>query len=232
LEAGARKKENWTNGRIAGMSFAVLAGLIGLAFLLAGLFAMGAHFFARDSDGYYTTDAEVLETSAYAIRTEEINLGADDLKWAEGLLGDVRIRVEAAGPIFLGIGPDAAVAAYLRGVGQDEVTDWGDRKIEYDRTPGGPPRTRPGSRHFWVAQASGRGTQELVWDADFGRWSAVVMNADGSRGVSVEADAGIKIGWLIWVGLGLFLIGVIVDGAAIALMLMIIRRAESKPATG
>jgi hypothetical protein len=68
----------------------------------------------------------------------------------------------------------------------------------------------------------------LNWDADFGRWSAVVMNSDGSRGIEVQADAGVKIGWVIWVGIGLLIVGLIIDGAAIALMLLIVRGAERK----
>ena len=149
-----------------------------------------------------------LESPSFAIRTEEIDLGADDVDWApEEILGDVRIRVTSEKPVFVGIGPDGAVAAYLRGVGQDELTDLDDDPPELTGTPGGPPRRPPGDLRFWAAQASGAGEQELNWDADFGRWSAVVMNADGSRGIDVEADAGVKIGWVIWVGLGLLIVG-------------------------
>lgn len=209
------------------MVFASLAGLIGLLFLAGGVVALGAHLFARDDDGYYTSDEVTLESPSFAIRTEEIDLGADDVDWApEEILGDVRIRVTSERPVFVGIGPDGAVAAYLRGVEQDELTDLDSDPPELTGTPGGPPRRPPGDLRIWVAQASGAGQQELNWDADFGRWSAVVMNADGSRGIDVEADAGVKIGWVIWVGLGLLIVGLIIDGASIALMLLIVRGAE------
>jgi hypothetical protein len=33
------------------------------------------------------------------------------------------------------------------------------------------------------------------------------MKADGSAGLALDADAGVKIGWAIWVGLGLMLFG-------------------------
>lgn len=219
--------ENWTNGRIVALVFACLAGLIGLALLAAGLAAMGAHFFARDDDGYYTSDRVSLESSSYAIRTEEIDLGADDVDWApEEILGDVRVRVAGEKPVFVGIGPDGDVAAYLKGVGQDELTDLDSDPPELAATPGAAPRRPPGTRPFWDARASGGGEQVLNWDADFGRWSVVVMNADGSKGIAVEADAAVKIGWIIWVGLGLTLVGLIVDGTAIALILLITRRAR------
>ena len=209
------------------MVFACLAGMIGLLFLVGGFVAVGAHLFARDDDGYYTSDDVTLESTSYAIRTEEIDLGADDVDWApEEILGDVRIRVTSETPVFVGIGPDGAVAAYLRGVGQDELTDLDDDPPELTGTPGGAPRRPPGDLGFWVAQASGAGEQVLNWDADFGRWSAVVMNADASRGIDVQADAGVKIGWVIWVGLGLLIVGAIIDGAAIALILLIVRGAQ------
>ena len=211
------------------MVFACLAGLIGLLFLVGGLAAIGAHLFARDDDGYYTSDEVTLQSSRYAIRTEEIDLGANDVDWApEEILGDVRIRVTSEKPVFIGIGPDGAVAAYLSGVGQDELTDLDEDPPDLSGSPGGAPRRPPGAQRFWAAQASGAGAQELNWDADFGRWSAVVMNADASRGIDVEADAGVKIGWVIWVGLGLLIVGLIIDGTAIALMLLIVRGAERR----
>ena len=124
MEAGTRSRENWSNGRIVAMVFACLAGLIGLLFVAGGLLGIGVHLFARDDDGYYTSDEVTLESPSFAIRTEEIDLGADDVDWApEEILGDVRIRVTSERPVFVGIGPDGAVAAYLRGVGQDELTD-------------------------------------------------------------------------------------------------------------
>ena len=48
---------------------------------------------------------------------------------------------------------------------------------------GGAPATLPGQESFWVAQASGTGQQELLWVPAAGDWTAVVMNADGSRPV-------------------------------------------------
>ena len=229
MEASPHSRESWSNGRIVAMVFACLAGLIGLTFLAGGFIAVGAHLLARDDDGYYTSDEVTLESRSYAIRTEEIDLGADDVDWApEEILGNVRIRVTSETPVFVGIGPDGAVAAYLRGVGQDELTDLDDDPPDLTATPGGAPRRPPGDLRFWVAQASGAGEQELNWDADFGRWSAVVMNADGSRGIDVEADAGVKIGWVVWVGLGLLIVGAIIDGAAIALILLITRGAQRK----
>lgn len=88
------------------MVFASIGGLIGLALLLGGIAVMVAYAVARDDDGYFTSDREQLESATYAISSEEIDLGADADDWApEGVLGEVRIRVESDEPIFVGIGP-------------------------------------------------------------------------------------------------------------------------------
>jgi hypothetical protein len=55
-----------------------------------------------------------------------------------------------------------------------------------------------------------------VWDVDDGDWSVVVMNADGSPGVSAEVSAGAKlpelgaIGWSTMGGGALLLVAGIV----------------------
>lgn len=45
------------------------------------------------------------------------------------------------------------------------------------------------------------------------------MNADAARGIDVEADAGIKLGWAIRAGLGMLVIGLpMTVGAVIVLV--------------
>jgi hypothetical protein len=52
----ARPGSGWTAGRVIGMVFASIGGLIGLALLLGGIAVIVAYAFGRDSDGYFTTD--------------------------------------------------------------------------------------------------------------------------------------------------------------------------------
>ena len=59
----------------------------------------------------------------------------------------------------------------------------------------------------------------------FGRWTAVVMNADAARGIDVEADAEVKLDWAIWVGLGMFVVGLFLTAGAVIVILLIGRRA-------
>jgi hypothetical protein len=205
--------------------FAAIGGLIGLALLAGGAAVLLAY--ADRDDGYFTTDRQQLESARYAITTETIDLGADEIDWApSGLLGDVRIRVGGDEPVFVGIGRDGDVDRYLGNVARDELIGFHGDDAELVPQEGREPRTPPGEQDFWVAEAEGSGPQALIWDADFGRWTAVVMNADGARGIDVEADAGIKLDWAIWVGVGLLVVGLLVIAGAVAVILLLSRGAS------
>lgn len=62
-----------------------------------------------------------------------------------------------------------------------------------------------------------------------GIWSVVVMNASGAPGVSVDADVGVKLDWVIWVGIGLAIVGLLLTATAIVLSLAVARRARDDP---
>src|SRR5262245_52547467 len=226
--ASPRSQSRWSTGRLIGMVFSSIGGLIGLALLLGGIAVIVAYAFGRDDDGYFNTDRKQLESSTYAVTTEQIDLGADELDWApEGILGNVRVQVDSAKPVFVGIGSDDDVDRYLSGVNHDELIDFGGGTPDYDLHAGGAPRTRPGGQTFWVAQSEGTGEQALTWDAEFGRWTAVVMNADAARGIDVEADAGVKLNWAIWAGLALLVVGLVMTVGAVVVILLISRGAAT-----
>ncbi len=227
-----RPESSWTVGRVIGMVFTGIGGLIGLLLLLGGIAVIAVYAFGRDDDGYFNTDRKELRSATYAITTGEIDLGADELDWApDQVLGDVRIQVDSGNPVFIGIGPDEDVARYLGNVAHDELTGFDGDRPEFELQTGRPPQAPPRRKRFWVARSEAVGEQALKWDADFGRWTAVVMNADGSRGVAVEADAGVKVGWVIWAGLGMFVLGLLMTAGAVAVVLLIGRSASrSSPA--
>jgi len=224
-----QQHSRWTAGRVIGMVFVSLGGLIGLALLVGGIALVAVHLFERDDDGFYTSDREQLESASYAISSDEIDLGGDADDWApEGLLGELRVRVEGDKPIFVGIGPDADVARYLGRGAYDELSDFDEGEAQLALHQGGRPRTPPGGQDFWVAEAQGAGEQTLTWDADFGRWTIVAMNADGARRLTLEADAGVRIDWAIWAGLGILVVGLLMTAGAVVVILLIGRRATVK----
>jgi hypothetical protein len=223
----ARPRKSWTASRVIATVFATIGGLIGLALLVGGIAVMAAYAFGRDDDGYFNSDRHRLESATYAIATEEIDLGADEVDWApDGILGNVRVQVDGEKPVFVGIGRDGDVDRYLGNVAHDELIGFDGDDPQLDLHDGRAPRTPPREQDFWVAETEGAGEQALTWDAEFGRWTAVVMNADAARGINVEADAGVKLGWAIWAGLGMFVVGLLMSAGAAVVFLLIGRRVE------
>ena len=215
-----------------GMVFASIGGLIGLALLAGGIAVMAAYAFGRDGEGYFNSDRQQLASATYAITTEDIDLGADEVDWApDGILGDVRVQVDSKKPAFVGIGADSDVDRYLGDVARDELIDFDGDDPQFDLHRGRAPRTPPSEQGIWVAQSQGSGEQALTWDADFGRWTAVVMNANAARGIDVEADIGVKLDWVIWVGLGMFVVGLLMSAGAVVVILLVGRRAGRDSAT-
>lgn len=226
-EGSARSRSKWTASRVIGMVFASIGGLIGLALLVGGVAVLAAYALARDDDGYFKSDRRQLESATYAITTEDIDLGVDEVDRApDEILGDVRVQVDGGDqPVFVGIGSDDDVDRYLGNVTRDELIEFDGDNPEFDLHEGGAPRAPPGEQAFWVAEAEGAGEQALTWDAEFGRWTAVVMNADAARGIDVEADAGVKLDWAIWAGLGMLVVGLLMSAGALVVILLIGRRA-------
>ena len=156
----ARPRSNWTASRVIGMVFASIGGLIGLALLVGGIAVMAAYAFGRDDDGYFNSDRHRLQSATYAITTEDIDLGEDEIDWApDGILGNVRLQVEGEKPVFVGIGRDSDVDRYIGDVVHDELIDFdGDdpsstcTKAEcrvrrpVNRTSGSPSPKAPASR--------------------------------------------------------------------------------------
>ena len=193
---------------VAGILIVLAAGLVAL--VGAGL--TWAHTTQRDSDGFFSTSAERLDTATPAITSDELDLGVSthDARWFDaGDLATVRIEVEASGetPAFVGVGPSAAVAAYLDGVAQARIDDVevDPFRVEYDFTDGADRADPPGEQDFWVAQ--GTDGEPLEWELEGGDWVVVVMNADGSSGVSVDASVAAKVDWLLPLALGLLIGG-------------------------
>jgi hypothetical protein len=228
----ARPRSGWTAGRVVGMVFTSIGGLIGLALLLAGIAIVVVYAFGRD-DGYFNSDRKELRSGTYAITSGQIDLGANELDWVpNAILGKVRVQAESDKPVFVGIGSDRDVDRYLAGVAHDELTDFNEGQPEFELHRGRAPRAPPRRQPFWVAQSEGSGEQTATWDTESGRWTAVVMNANGARGIDVEAEAGVKLDWVIWVGLGILVVGLLMSAGAVILILFIGRRASRDQATG
>lgn len=220
-------RQGWTTGRVVSLVIGSVLGLVSVGFLAAGGVAAWATNTQRDATGYLTSATRAFSTASYAVTSEGIDLGRSaDWVTTSDVLGSVRIRATAtdpAKPVFVGVAPQTAVNGYLANVGHLVVRDWADGDTR-DVASGGAPATAPATAKIWTAQTSGLGTQTLSWRPTDGQWVVVVMNADGSAGVSVSADAGATVPDLAWIAVGLFAAGGALLAIAVALIAVPVMR--------
>lgn len=203
-------------GRVVLLVFGCIIGVLGLGMLIGGVAAAVAYGVARDSDGFFRSDEIRLVSATSAITSESVDLngGPGDIGWLSerGDVGTVSVEVRpvAAGQeIFAGIGPTSEVARYLASVALDRVDDIEDNVARLVPQEGTATPMPPVDQTFWVAQIATAETGSMTWEIEQGDWSIVVMNADGSPGVDVDARVGIKFDWLLPVSIGLIIAGVI-----------------------
>ncbi len=216
-------------GRIIALAIGCLLVLPALALLLGGAVIGLGYAFGRDDDGYFQTTLDRIETATVAVSAEDLDFASDPGTpgWAIDLLdADVRLRVESSPSgrdMFIGIGPEADVDAYLAGVGHNQIVELRDRTPRYRSVEGVDEIAAPTAQGFWTAAESGPVPLELEWEATGGTWSAVLMNADGSPGVAADLNVGVKAGFilptaLIMLGVGAVLaplaVGLIIAGAS------------------
>jgi hypothetical protein len=218
----------WGAGRIVALVFGILLLLPGLALLFGGGVLLWADTVERNDDGYVFSERDAFATDQYALVSDRIDLetGAD---WVplSAALGTARVEVTATGPtdeVFVGIAPVADGEAYLQDVGRTIIADLGFDNPTRTTTNGDAPSGPPADQDFWVAQSSGAGTQTVSWAPADGTWMLVVMNADGSADVSVDARLGATVPALDGLAWGLLGAGAFCTIVAVVLLVMAARR--------
>ncbi len=188
-----------STGRVVAAVLGVLLLVAGAGFSGAGTIALWADQTQRDPLGGLGPPARSLHTDAYALESGVFELHHQ----VGGMLGGGwmgEVRLSADSPVFLGIGPAGEVDRYLSAVERDRVVGVGAEPA-YRHLAGEAPRTPPGLQRFWVAS----GTGSLTWQAEPGRWTAVVMNADGTRVVDTSVTASVtvpELGVVAWLLIG------------------------------
>lgn len=217
--------------RIVAIVIGSLLLLPSLAMLIGGGALAAAYAFARDDDGYFDASIDTITSPTAAVTAEDLTLSAEpgSPDWLLDLIEtDVRLRVTSGAdePVFVGIGPEVDVDAYLAGVAHDEVTGLDGDDAVLSRRAGSSTAAAPTDEGLWVASATGTGTQQLDWEATDGRWAVAVMNADGSPGVRADVDVGLRVD-------GGLPVAVVLTGLGLALtalaVLLIVFGASGRP---
>ncbi len=225
---------DWSAGRVAALVIGVIVLMGAVTLAMFGITLAFADNGFRDDDGFLMSGEATFSTPAYAITSESMEIHAEGggENVPRALLGDARLTAVPNGdaPVFIGLARTSDVREYLAGVGQARVVGFTNAHPDYRTTTGVSPATAPTDTDIWVAQSSGTGTQSLTWSIENGDWTVVVMNADGSRGVSADLSAGATVpalGWLVSTVLVLAGVGLVL---AFVLMFVALRsRSRAEP---
>jgi hypothetical protein len=212
-------------GRVLALVVGAMMALAAVPVLVGGGAVLWADRTQRDDAGFLTSPASDVSTTTYALtsRADSFTIDADTPDWVLGdVVGDVRVRVTPtdATPVFVGIARSRDVERYLAGTSYATIDSLDDGVSTAVPSPGIGAPASPDEQPFWVAKATGPGTQTLQWPMREGDWRIVVMKPDGAAGVAVRADIAAEAPVLPWVAAGLLIAGVLLLAAGTTLIVV------------
>ena len=236
--ASSRPRQKRTALHYVAIVIGCLLLLPGLGMMTGGGAVLVGQAVATDDDGYFRFTLDRLESDGVAIATTDLwldDVEGDASPWLLDWLDvDLRLRVDGAAftdEVFVGIARSEDVRRYLSDAMFSEVVEVDGPTTRYTEVAGDSSVGAPVEQDFWAASASGANEQELQWEARGGLCSVVVMNADGSAGVSADVEVGAKSGAVTPVAIALLVIGGILVTVAITLIVIGARgrRTDDRP---
>ena len=197
---------------------AITAAVTALVLAISGAIALAGNSL-RDGHGYFNTPTENFASGGYAIAMKTVDI-SDAPRWAiDAGLDGVRVKAESNRRMFIGIARTADLDRYLEGTEHSDVSqlNYHPFQVDYDHTNGGAPPRNPAGESFWVESTSGTGSLALDWKPRPGSWRAVLMNADGTRGIDADLQFGARTSLLWWLGAALLGASALAAAAAAAL---------------
>jgi hypothetical protein len=195
--------------------------------------AAGAGLATVGTDSRISTGTSALSTPATAFVTEP----GDISDHGASIFGHPSVRISVTGadkPVFIGVGPAAAVDRYLSGVAVETVTDFDVRPFHLTTTrqEGTARPSSPLAQTFWVEQAHGTRAATADWKIRDGSYRVVVMNADGSPGVTADGRLSARVPNLSLIGASILGCGLVVLFSGVVVFVVGLRiKNESYAAT-
>jgi hypothetical protein len=214
---------------VLALIFACLLLLVALLLAVGGAAVAVADTTQRDAGGYLMSDRIALQSGGYAVTSANLEIqGAARLP--HRILGNAKVSAtpDADTPVFVGVAKTSDARSYLSGVRRAQVRVFAEDPV-YRNLNGGAPATAPAKSDIWVAQSAGTGTRTITWPVENGNWTIVVMNADGSRGVSADVATGATVPAIKWVYVGLLVGAGILLVIGVLMLLATVRRPRSAP---
>lgn len=211
-----------TPGKVVAAIFGVIFAPAAIGLLVGGIAIIIAFSTGRDSAGYFTSPAYELRTDSHALISDRIDLVPQSGDWWPTDLISARFTLTSNDgvPVFLGVGPTDDVEDYLDGVARSRIDrlGWQADRVTYREIGDGAPDAPPASLDFWALAATTSDNQTVTFEVQPGEWTIVIMNADGSAGISVDAAFGVEVGFLLWIGVGLAIGGLLLGALSAGLL--------------
>jgi hypothetical protein len=221
-------------GHVVAIVLCCLMLLPGIGILVGGGAIAFAQAVATDDDGYFNFTLDRVESDGVAVATTDLwfdETDRNDGPWVLDWLDlDLRIRVEGAGPtddVFVGIARTPDVERYLADAAYENVVELDGHTPRYREIRGTDTVAAPLDQDFWAISRSGSGEQEMEWNARGGRWSIVVMNADGTSDVAADIQVGAKSGAITPIAVTMLVIGSLMVIGSIVLLVIGVRGRRS-----
>jgi Domain of unknown function (DUF4389) len=219
---------HWSVGRVVAVVLGSLLAVTSLGLLAGGGGTLLVDRTMRDDDGYLTSSLVRVDSPGHGVVSESLELRGAGAVVPERWLGKVKVEATASpsGDVFVGVARTADVDGYLDGVAHSVVRDLGDgaRDPRLTDIAGGAPTSPPTTETFWVASATGPGTQTLTWDVEQGDWTLVVMDPTGAAPVGADVAVGASVPVLDELAVALLVSGAVVGAIAVAVLVLALRR--------
>lgn len=225
-------RAGWTTGRVVSAVIGAVLAVCALGALSAGGAAAWADATQRHG-GYVHLGTASYTTAGHALASDTIKVHGG-LGWLAPLIGQIRIRVTGTGrPVgeFAGVAPANAANRYLSGVSYTTVTSYDGQSLGISH-PGSRVPLPPQSTPIWAARASGAPSATLRWTVREGDWTVIVMNADGSAGVTADVDIAASLPALGWLATEFLAGGTVLALAAFACIMIPVRLANTSGVDG